>query len=62
MKHSRLSEHRNAFLARYQICADIIGPAAESNRLEAFSIAAPNTAALIDAEILPARRLSGRLS
>jgi hypothetical protein len=69
MKHSRLSEHCNAFLARYQICADIIGAAAESNKLEAFSIAAPNIAALIDPEISPARRLrprqsavSGRLS
>jgi hypothetical protein len=35
MKHSRLSEHCNAFLARYQICADINGAAAESNKLVA---------------------------
>ena len=61
MKHDRSSERRNALLARYQIYADIVRAAAESERLRAFLLAARNIAALINREILPRAEVADRL-
>jgi hypothetical protein len=53
MSDGRFTERRAALLARYQLHTDVVRTAPDSERLDAFSLAAGKIAALIDPDVFP---------
>jgi hypothetical protein len=60
MKDGRFND-RTALLARYRLHADVVRAVPDSERLDAFSLAASKIAALIDPDVFPRAEVGDRL-